>query len=414
MALRLGMQAARKAIQSPFLSASGKKSLDIRIAGEQGKLLFKVFSQMKGVPLKLAQALSLEEEMLPEEIRKELAKSCYNVPPINRGLVRKILTREFGQTPEDIFAEFDYVPFAAASLGQVHMAKGPRGRALAVKLQYPGISEAIRSDLAILKTFSAYVPLKIDIRGAMAEVEGRLMEELDYSKEMEWTAWFGKHLRLPGVATPKVEPSLCAENILTTHFLPGAHLEKWLSAGPSQDRRDRVAGLLFRLFLHSVYRLRALHADPNPGNFLIDERDHVNLLDFGCVKRFRPEFTDHLAGIMGLAISGSEAKALDAFWEHGFIASPAGKGRDAATREKLLGMLSWIRRPYQGGSFDFSRVGVFFEEGRRLGLEFLSHNPSLAFSPEFVFLDRVRYGLYRIFQKMGARVDLRNQWESQG
>jgi predicted unusual protein kinase regulating ubiquinone biosynthesis (AarF/ABC1/UbiB family) len=412
MALELGVQAARKAIQSPFLSVPDKQRLDLDVSKEQGRILFRVFSQMKGVPLKLAQTLSLEAEFLPDEIRTELAKSCYSVPPINRGLVRKILTQALDKPIEEVFPEFDYVPFAAASLGQVHRAVDRNGSVLAVKIQYPGIGSAIQSDLAILKTFSTYLPLKMDLKGAMAEVEGRLQEELSYLKEAEWTAWFGARLRLPGVRIPQVADNLCAENVLTTSMLPGIHLDKWLENRPSQKRRDDMAHRLFGMFLHSVYDLHALHADPNPGNFLIDQDDNVGLLDFGCVKRFDPGFPPRLAALMRLVVSGSGEQALQAFCDNGFITATPGRVLGKETNAGLLSMVGWIKRPYQAGRFDFRLAGSFFEDGRRLGLEFISRNPAVSFSPEFIFLDRVRYGLYRIFQKLGARVDLNNRWET--
>ena len=188
-----------------------------------GRILFAALNQLKGTALKASQLLSMELGFLPEGIRRELAKAHYQVTPLNRALVIKLLRQEFGAGPDRLFQTFEPQAFAAASLGQVHAATLADGQAVAVKLQYPGMATSIGSDLALLRTLLSAISLrshtlpKADIVApVMADIEHKLAEELDYLNEAEQLVWFGQHLaqaRLGGAPTgPALDQSARAHH----------------------------------------------------------------------------------------------------------------------------------------------------------------------------------------------------------
>ena len=138
--------------RKPFLSKTGRRDLKAEYNRKSGEILFQGLSLLKGTALKIAQMLSMELDIFPPEVRRELAKSCHQVPPMNRALVRKIVTSSLGKPPEEVFASFDANAFAAASLGQVHLATARTGEPLAIKIQYPGIRATISNDVQMIKT----------------------------------------------------------------------------------------------------------------------------------------------------------------------------------------------------------------------------------------------------------------------
>jgi predicted unusual protein kinase regulating ubiquinone biosynthesis (AarF/ABC1/UbiB family) len=271
---------------------------------QRGEAFFAACARLKGLPLKLAQMLSQEEELLPEEFRKELSRSCYQSPPMNRALVRRTLSANLGGAPETLFRSFSETPFAAASLGQVHLAETHEGRKLAVKLQYPGIARTVKNDLAVVGGFANALPWLREIQGAWTEVAERMLEELSYGHEARWTVWFRENLAIPDVHVPSVHGAFSTESILATDFMEGVHLQEWLAGNPGAKQRDALAAILWRIYLKSVYEINALNADPNPGNFLIRPDGGVAMLDFGCVKSIPSHFSRNVRRLFAMHADG--------------------------------------------------------------------------------------------------------------
>jgi predicted unusual protein kinase regulating ubiquinone biosynthesis (AarF/ABC1/UbiB family) len=379
----------------------------------RGETLFAACAQLKGLPLKLAQMLSQEEESLPEEFRKELSKSCYQSPPLNRALVRRTIEANLGGSPEKLFASFTEIPFAAASLGQVHLAVTHKGERLALKLQYPGIAQTVKNDLALVGGFAKALPWFKEVQGAWGEVAERMQEELSYKNEAYWTKWFGERLQLTGVTVPKVHENFSTDTLLAMDWMEGIHLNEWMASGPSQKSRDALAASLWRIYLRSVYELGALNADPNPGNFLIGTDGAIVLLDFGCVKSVPVGFSGNLRKMFMLHARGipSKVSLVDEYQALGIL-KVIKKNQDFTQLEvQLRSMGDWVLRPYRMKGFDFGASRGYFEACRSEAWQLFRSVNGVAFSPDFVFLDRARYGLYRIFQKLGARVTMANSLE---
>ena len=384
---------------------------------ERGEAFFAACARLKGLPLKLAQMMSQEEELLPEEFRKELSKSCYQSPPMNRGLVRQTLLANLGAPPEKLFKAFAETPFAAASLGQVHLAETHEGRRVAVKLQYPGIARTVKNDLAVVGGFAAHLPWLKEVQGAWTEVADRMVEELSYGHEARWTEWFRDSMGIPQVTIPSVHSAYSTETVLTTDFMEGMHLPEWLAASPGQEERDVLAAILWRVYLKSVYELNALNADPNPGNFLIRRDGGVAMLDFGCVKSFPPGFSRNLQSIFAMHAKGYRpaqgGSLVQDYAALGILRITDPRGDFSDLERQLRSMGDWVLRPYRSAVFDFGSAGDYFQQCRTEAWSLFRTVKGIEFSPDFVFLDRARYGLYRTFQKLRARVAMGNPWEAQ-
>ncbi len=261
----------------PFLSEAAQARAREDAARASGKTLFAGLSMLRGTALKMGQQLSLETDILPEAICQELAKVYHQVPPINRAIVRSVVRNGLGRSPEEIFDKFDLNAFAAASLGQVHQAVAGDGKPLAVKVQYPGIAKTIENDVRLIRQALRPMIQKDQLLPALTEVVSRLREEVDYLNESKNLDYFSRHLKVEGVHIPEVCPELTSSTVLTTTLMPGKTLDIWLAGTPGQTEKETVAKRLNEILIKGLYELHVIHADPNPGNFIIDDDLNVGL-----------------------------------------------------------------------------------------------------------------------------------------
>ncbi len=375
------------------------------------QILFKGLSLLRGTALKICQQLCFEFEFFPAAIRAELEKSYNQVPPINRALVRKILFNAFGASPEHIFRHFDSKAFAAASLGQVHVAEAQDGRQLAVKIQYPGIRQTIKNDLGLFRSFLRPLPDYPAIHKALAEIETVLIEETDYVREAERMQFFGSHLRLPEITVPAVDSRTSCETVLSMHFIEGATLNAWLKTNPSRQARDTVAALLNKLFLKSLYELNVIHADPNPGNFIIRKDLSVGLVDFGCVKRLKKSFIDDCRLLPYTAYQNDKDGYIRLLKKLNVFKKQVDPVLETHIYDTAYRFGQWYAGFYREDVFDYHANKDYIQIGRDLTTEIYQFRRHIDLNPDFIFLDRTRYGLMRIFEQLGARVRFRNRWE---
>ncbi|MEJ2639491.1 MAG: AarF/ABC1/UbiB kinase family protein [Desulfosarcinaceae bacterium] len=395
----------------PFLTAEAKHRARERASRESAETLFKGLSLLKGTALKMAQQLSLEMDLLPEAACRELAKAYHQVPPINRALVRKVVQEGLGGSLESLFTSFDLKAHAAASLGQVHRAVGLDGRPLAVKIQYPGIAKTIDSDLALLRQMLRPMVQSDHLMPTLEEVAARLREEVDYEQEADNCAYFARVLNVDGVRIPAVLPAHTGPTVLTAAFMPGRPLDQWLQEKPNQEDRDRVADRLQAIFIEGLYQLGTVHADPNPGNFIIADDLTVGLVDFGCVKRLSPTFVDRYRRLARSAAHHEERAHFILMQELGLFSPELGRDTLKALEEISTAFSRWFGRLYIDSFFDFDQHPDFIQEGKQIMGRLQTLKRHLKVNTDFIFLDRTRYGLLRIFEQMGARVAFRNPHE---
>jgi predicted unusual protein kinase regulating ubiquinone biosynthesis (AarF/ABC1/UbiB family) len=247
--------------------------------------------EMKGALMKLGQMASYLDDGVPEPIRQALAGLQQDAPPMAPELSAQVVRAELGNAPERVFAQWDAAPIAAASIGQVHRAVTHSGLEVAVKVQYPGVDDAIRADLVntdfLFRAMGVLFP-GLDPKPLVAELRARLLEELDYEIEAGNQRLFADYYTgHPNIRVPAVVGELSTARVLTTEFARGARFAE-VEAWP-QAERDAAAECIFRFVFRGIYRIHAFNGDPHPGNYLFHGDGRVTFLDFGLVKRYSAE-----------------------------------------------------------------------------------------------------------------------------
>lgn len=416
VATKIGAKKIAQVTKSVFKDENTKKKIKADFNKESAKMLFDALVTLRGSALKAAQLLSLEADLLPEEYRRELAKSCYRVPPLNRALARKMITSGLGKPPEELFAEFEYDAFAAASLGQVHKARLHSGVEVAVKLQYPGVKQSMGNDFGLLRGLLTVHPHSKQMMILLDEIEARLLEETDYNAEAENLAKFRTWLKPfgPGIVVPEVYPSLCSSGTLTAEFLSGRHVDEWLTTEHSQKERDWAAQSIFNAQMYLFYEKYCIHADSNPGNYIFCDNGNIGILDFGCIKQFSKEFNGQYKRFLkALLQNKSKSEILDCYFDFGFFPKTVSRAEvDRVYDSILIPYNEWTIFPYKSRFFKFRENAQYMKDGRDLFSLIVNYKTKTnGANPHFLFLGRTWFGLYRIFEKMDAKVSFENQWE---
>ncbi|MGD8564686.1 MAG: AarF/UbiB family protein [Desulfarculaceae bacterium] len=410
-AAKVGGGVLKYMARRPFLSQKSRKEARRRLDEKSAQAIFNCLTLLKGTALKVAQLLSMELELFPPAVRRELQKSYNQVPPLNRVLTRKAVQNALGQPPERVFAGFDLTAFAAASLGQVHRAQTPEADKLAVKIQYPGIQRTIKNDLQLLRGLLRPLKEYEIILPAIHEIEQRLLEETDYAQEARNMIFFAHNLNLKGVAIPAPWEPGCSDTILSATYMEGLPLNHWLKTNPSQTERDQVAQCLNDIFLRGLYELHCIHADPNPGNFIIAEDLTLGLVDFGCMKQFDDEFVSQYRKLPGIIVRGDKEEYFEILRALKFTSSGLDKEAEDDLFKAAYRFGQWLGKAYQSERYDFSQSQDFAEVGKVHMQAMYKHRGKIEVNPQIVFLNRTRFGLIRLFEQMKARVNVRNPYE---
>ena len=284
---------------------------------------------------------------------------------MNRALVRKAIVSNLGRPPEELFASFEPMAFAAASLGQVHRAVAHSGEPLAVKIQYPGIGTTICNDIQMIKALLFPLPEYQLLRPVLKEIEERLLEETDYEQEARHLLFFKAHLKAEKIQVPALFAETSCRNILSQSRQEGIPLDEWLSHAPSQEQRDIVARRLNLIYLQGLYKLNCIHADPNPGNFLIGPDLGISLVDFGCIKCFDRSFVDLYRQLPRMALVGTTREVWDLIQAFGMFGSNPDKAAETTISDLYMKIGKWFAKLYEQEYFDFGANPDFIEEGKQ-------------------------------------------------
>ena len=410
-AAKMGQKTLTYLVRKPFWKEEERADKKRALNRENAAVLFEGLSLLKGTALKIAQMLSMEMDIFPPEITRELQKSYHQVPPINRALARKIVQKALGKAPEDIFDTFESTAFAAASLGQVHRAVTREGIKLALKIQYPGIRDTIKNDVQLLKGVLRALPEYRTILPAIVEIETRLQEETDYHRELQNMTFFGDRLNVERITVPTPYACFSTDTVLAAQYMDGMPLNQWLGTDPASEKLTEVAQTLQDFFIFGLYRMKRIHADPNPGNFLISQDGRMGLVDFGCVKRFDPQFVALYGQLPRTALHGDKqdyVRLLHALK----IAGPTLAPEVLDHMYRIFTEIGqWLGRLYEDEYFDFKKNPRFIATGKKLMSQAFDLRRHADLNTNFVFLHRTRYGLLRLFEQMGARVCFRNPFE---
>ncbi|MFZ2114708.1 MAG: AarF/ABC1/UbiB kinase family protein [Solirubrobacteraceae bacterium] len=339
-------------------SDAERTEFHVRSAERYAELL----GHSKGALMKAGQMASfaLVSPMVPTELQSiyqaALIGLCDEAPPMAPRLTREVLERELGGRTEKLFAQFDWEPLAAASIGQVHAARLRDGRAVAVKIQYPGVADAIYADLKNTELLATFLSLTVggmsprkmsfDLRGAAREMGERIIEELDYRHEAANQAEFAEYYRgHPFIHVPEVVGELCSGRVLTQELARGLLWSEALVA--RQELRDQWAEAIYRFVYGTYERIYQFNADPHPGNYVFHEDGSVSFLDFGCVKRYRPAQVQMMDAIIRGCLSNDILGTWRACVEAGFC-----KSSDPVTPEEVFalwredGALLWAEQRF--------------------------------------------------------------------
>ena len=290
---RVGTTYASTAARKVFASAERRIELDRERELKTAEAISERLGNMKGALMKLGQMASYVDEGLPGPLREALAQLQSNAPPMSAELAAGVIERELGAPPDRVFVEWDPVPLASASIGQVHRAvvvdpTTGLERAVAVKVQYPGVGDSIAADLSNADLLGALLKQGfggLDPAEMVGEIKARISDELDYRLEAQNQAVFAEHYRgHPFIHVPEVLASHSTARVLTTELVSGHSWSDLLTW--SQDERDLAGEALFRFVFRSLYGMQLFNGDPHPGNYLFHGDGRVTFLDFGLVKRF--------------------------------------------------------------------------------------------------------------------------------
>jgi predicted unusual protein kinase regulating ubiquinone biosynthesis (AarF/ABC1/UbiB family) len=359
---------------------------------------------LKGPLMKVAQLLATIPEALPKEYAAQLSQLQSQAPPMGRPFVRRRMASELGPGWQSRFKDFSFEAAAAASLGQVHHATAQDGRALACKLQYPNIESAVEADLAQLSLiFSLYrrYDQSINPERIYEELAERLREELDYDREARHMALYRHMLRDESdVQVPEVLAELSTRRLLTMTWLDGQRLTDFEDA--SIEQRNALAYNLFRAWYVPFYDYAVIHGDPHLGNYTASPEMELNLLDFGCIRVFRPALVQGVIDLYWALERGDMALAVHAYETWGFT----------DLRKEVIDTLNlWAAFIYAPLMEDRSRLieetnsGAYGREVAFNVQRGLRRIGGVTPPREFVLMDRAAIGLGSVFMHLGAEIN---------
>ncbi|MBA0127071.1 AarF/ABC1/UbiB kinase family protein [Haloechinothrix sp. YIM 98757] len=389
----------------------GRSSDDVNaeLSARAAEQLFDVLGTLKGGAMKFGQVLSVFEAAIPDAYaapyREALTKLQTAAPPMSTRQARRVLTEQLGTSWRRRFAEFGEEPMAAASIGQVHRAVWHDGREVAVKIQYPGADEALRSDLRQLMRFSRLIQAIVpgtEVKPLLNELADRMDEELDYRIEAEHQRAFATAFADdPEFVVPRVVAS--APKVIVTEWVTGTPLSAIIADG-EQARRNEAGRLLTEFLYSAPARASRMHSDPHPGNFMITEDNRLCVIDFGACLRLPDGIPYGLGEITRLALEARPAELMAALREHRFVRPDADVAAD-----DVLAYLAPFSQPLAGTTFRFTRRWMQKQAtrvGDARGSDFQTAR-SLNLPAEYLMIHRAAAGNTGILCQLEAEFPIR-------
>ncbi|WP_405562294.1 ABC1 kinase family protein [Polaribacter sp. Asnod6-C07] len=363
--------------------------------------------QLKGSALKVAQMLSMEKSILPQAYVEKFSLSQFSVPPLSPALVTKTFKKYFGKNPNEIYDKFDSVSVNAASIGQVHKAEKD-GKKLAVKIQYPGVAESIASDLALVKPIAIKM---FNIKGKdsdkyFKEVENKLVEETNYILEVEQSKAIVKACaHIPNLKFPNYYSDLSSDRIITMDWMNGVHLSEFYTE--NQEVANKLGQALWDFYMFQIHKLKKVHADPHPGNFLISPENDLIVIDFGCMKTIPNSFYVPYFELAKQENISDPVYFEQKLFELEILREDDSKEELDFFRAMFHEMLSLFTQPFQQEKFDFSDE-VFFGKISDLGQKYaksteLKNMNGNRGSKHFIYINRTFFGLYNLMHDLKAK-----------
>jgi len=369
---------------------------------------------LKGSALKVAQMLSMDKNFLPQAYVEKFSLSQFSVPPLSAPLVLKTFKSNFGKTPYEIFDEFNANSVNAASIGQVHLAVKD-GKKLAVKIQYPGVANSISSDLALVKPIAIRM---FNLQGKdsdkyFKEVEDKLIEETNYLLELKQSEEVVEACnKIENLLFPRYYPEFSSEKIITMDWMTGIHLSEFTAINTDKEVGDKLGQALWDFYMYQIHVLRKVHADPHPGNFLVDDQNRLIALDFGCMKIIPEEFYVPYFELINKNVITDKALFNQKLFELEILRPDDTPSEIEYFTEMFHDLLSLFTKPFQNETFDFADE-TFFDSIAKLGERF-SNDTNLKKmngnrgSKHFIYMNRTFFGLYNLMFDLKAKIVVSN------
>ena len=403
-----------------YLKYYGGKALNREMSKEaldeeNAKDIYDGLKSLKGSALKVAQMLSMEKNMLPRAYVEQFSLAQFSVPPLSSPLVKKLIRKNLGADPEVIFDTFAAQSVNAASIGQVHRA-AKNGKKLAVKIQYPGVANSIGSDLSIVKPIAVRMfNLKgQDVDKFFNEVENKLVEETDYELELQQSQSMTEACALiPNMRFPTYYPEWSNKKILTMDWMEGIHFSEYTNQEITDLKINQKLGQsLWDFYMYQMHRLKKVHADPHPGNFLVSPENELIALDFGCIKYIPDSFYIPYFELSKKENLDDKEAFQKILYELEILTATDTPKEIVFFTELFHRMLRLFTLPFQGEHFDFSDP-VFWNEIASLSQEFTEDQEWRKMngnrgSEHFIYINRTFFGLYSLLFDLKAKVTINN------
>lgn len=398
-----------------YLKHYTKKLIDPSISREElhadnAEDIYDTLSNLKGSALKVAQMLSMDKGMLPKAYTERFAMSQYSAPPLSGPLVINTFVKTLGKTPGQLYDSFEIQASNAASIGQVHKAS-KWGKELAIKIQYPGVANSVKSDLRIVKPFAIRIVgmNEVDMDKYFEEIEGKLLEETDYKLELQRSMEVSAHCaHIPNLVFPTYYPELSSDRIITMDWLKGFHLKEFLERNPSQEARNSIGQALWDFYQFQVHTLKKVHADPHPGNFLMREDGTVAVFDFGCIKEIPEDFYVNYFLLTNKEVLKDEKRRREIYTNLEMI-HPGDSEKEVVFFSGLFQqMIDMLTLPFTLEEFDFGDESYFAEIYAYMdylyNLKEVRESKVARGSRHSLYVNRTYFGLYSILSELKAKI----------
>ena len=403
---RLSASAGAGYLSQRMRALAGAPGHEAEFHAANAERFLEVLGGMKGMAMKVGQIASFVDLDLPPDVqetyRAVLADLRDQAPPTDPEVIADVIDEQFGAPPEEVFARWQERPIAAASIGQVHRATLPTGEEVAVKVQYPGVAEAVESDLAnaeMLVPFVRLVSPNLDVKPLAEELRARVVDELDYQREAQYQQAFAERYDgHPFIRVPRVHADWCRPRVLTADYVEGRSFDRMLATSSPTEQR-RYGEIIFRFVFGSLYRFRLFNADPHPGNYLFPDDGTVAFLDFGSVKLFPSKTRAQIREQIDAVLDEDVERLMASMRASGFVR------RDAKVDEDRV--MQWFRdfnaplldenQPFTYTP-EFAKRVIASTTDPRLGHVDVLRKLNLP--PDYLTLNRIQWGVNSILGRL--------------
>jgi predicted unusual protein kinase regulating ubiquinone biosynthesis (AarF/ABC1/UbiB family) len=372
--------------------------------------IYSTLSKLKGSALKVAQMLSMDKNLMPQSYQDKFQMAQYSAPPLSYPLVVKTFNQEFKKGPTELFDSFTKNAIKAASIGQVHKAV-LNGHDYAVKVQYPGVADSVKSDLKLIKPLATRL---LNLKGKevgryFKEVETKLLEETDYRLELKRSIKISEACaHIHDLIFPHYYSNLSGDKVITMDWIEGIPLPEFIKQKHSQEIKNKVGQALWDFYYYQIFTLKSVHADPHPGNFIITKDFKLGVIDFGCVKEIDEQFHKDYFSLLNSDAINDDKEFMRIMYKLEYILGDDDPKIIPTLASSFREMLNLLGRPFNSREFDFGDE-AYFKAIYALGEKFtkmveLKEANGARGPQDAIYINRTCFGLYNILNQIGAKI----------